>query len=63
MNAIIFCPNSESLPIKPENESKKAPEGDQTHICHNRIHEAAFLDPRSDELGKAVAPKVLVDSN
>jgi len=57
----ILTPTSERLALVVEQEAKTAPQGYETHVCHDRWYIAARHDPWGDKLRKAVAPEILVD--
>ncbi len=61
MDLGVSGPLSERLSKKPENNTRKTPKEDQTHVCHNRRDVTTLDDPRCNELRKAVSPDVLVD--
>lgn len=56
-------PLPERLSEVPEDDSRAAEEGDQTHVGHNRWNVATLLNPRSNKFGESITPDVLVDSD
>jgi len=56
-------PLSERLAEKPEDDTSRAPQGNQTHVRHDGWDIATLDDPGGDELAESIAPDVLIDSD
>lgn len=63
MHLIVPCPDPELLSPYPKNNPTKAPQRDQAHVRHDRLHVSILDNPRVDEFRESVAPNVLIDRN
>lgn len=58
----VSGPFPKCLSVVPEDNSAETPQCDQRHVSHDWRNITTLLNPRSDELGKSIAPNVFVDS-
>jgi hypothetical protein len=50
----IAAPPPEGLALEVEDEPEQTPQRHETHVGHDRRHEAGLLHPGSDESAKAM---------
>ena len=63
MDRAVLGPNSEPLPVKPENNTTQTPQSRQAHVRHDWWYISAGLTPLVDELGESIAPQIFIDSD
>ena len=61
VNLRILRPLPKRLAIIPEDDPAQTPQGNQTHVCHDRRDVSILGGPRSNELRESVTPDILVD--
>lgn len=63
MHLVVLRPSSEGLAVEPEQDAERTPQSREGHVKHDRRNVSRGHNPGRDELGEAISPKVLVDSD